>query len=120
MLKSINTKTVIISAVAVICAGIGAYVVKTTSGERNQELRQIISMINEEKDIITVLEADWSYLTRPSRIQHLSREMLSFAPIEAKRILTLDALERAKGGTNVGSGGDDSTLFQIKEIKGLE
>lgn len=113
MLKSFKLRPIIFGAVAITCAGVGAYMMKSTAIDRTQELREITAQIEEEKDRITVLEADWSYLTRPSRIQHLSREMLSFAPVAAERILTLNALEHRNDS-------DDTELFQIKEIKGLE
>ena len=76
-------------------------------------MRVIEAQIDEEKSRITVLEADWSYLTRPSRIQHLAKEMLDFAPVEPERILTLDRID---GETTT----EDDELFQIKTITGIE
>jgi hypothetical protein len=98
---------------AVVFAGVSSYVIKTAVLEREQELQTIRSEIDEEEDRITVLEADWSYLTRPSRIQHLSKEMLSFAPVEPGRILSLESLNNA-------SSSSDDDLFKIKTIKELE
>ena len=80
-----------------------------------QALGLLNAQISEEKDKITVLEADWSYLTRPARIQQLSREMLSFAPVEPERILTLDALDTPSSTED-----EDNNLFQIKTIQGVE
>ena len=115
MQKTKSMKTVIIGGAIITAAGVGAYMMKSIALEQEQELALINAQISEEKDKITVLEADWSYLTRPARIQQLSREMLSFAPAEPERILTLDALDIPSE--------DDETnnrLYQIKTIQGVE
>ena len=56
------------------------------------------------------------HLTRPSRIQSLSKEMLSFAPIEPQRILTLDMLD----GQNASANQDNEPLYHIKVIEEIE
>lgn len=109
-----NTRTMIIGTIAIVVAGVGAYVVKTTALDREQELRALNRQIAEEQDRITVLEADWSYLTRPSRIQHLSQEMLAFKPVKPERILTLDTLDGDAASSQ------DEGLFQVNNIKGIE
>jgi len=88
-------RSFILGALLIVAAGIGAYMIKSHVIGKEQELRAILAQIEAERDRITVLEADWSYLTRPARIQQLSREMLSFAPVTPDRILTLDILEAA-------------------------
>lgn len=115
MLKTKSMKSMIIGGAIITSAGVGAYMMKSIALEQEQELSLIKAQINEEKDKITVLEADWSYLTRPSRIQQLSKEMLSFAPVEPERILTLDALETPPEGTE-----NNNNLYQIKTIQGVE
>ena len=114
MIKIRNMKSILLGGVIITMAGVGAYMMKSIALEREQELELLKAQISEEQDKITVLEADWSYLTRPARIQQLSREMLSFAPVEPSRILTLDAL----GEIDQQEEETDSKLFQIRTIKG--
>ena len=114
MLKTKSMKAFLFGGVVITVAGIGAYMMKSIVLEQEQELALINAQISEEKDKITVLEADWSYLTRPARIQQLSRDMLSFAPVEPERILTLDTLDLQKSEDR------DDKLFQINTIKGVE
>jgi len=116
MIKIRNMKSILLGGVIITMAGVGAYMMKSIALEREQELELLKAQISEEQDKITVLEADWSYLTRPARIQQLSREMLSFAPVEPSRILTLDAL----GEIDQQEEETDSKLFQIRTIKGVE
>ncbi|XDZ66284.1 hypothetical protein AB8880_02490 [Alphaproteobacteria bacterium LSUCC0684] len=92
-------RSFILGALLIVAAGIGAFMIKSHAIEKEQELAEILAQIEAEKDRITVLEADWSYLTRPARIQHLSREMLSFEPVTPDRILSLDIFDKAKGTT---------------------
>ena len=115
MLKTKSMKSVIIGGVIITAAGVGAYMMKSIALEQEQKLALISAQISEEKDKITVLEADWSYLTRPARIQQLSRDMLSFAPVDPERILTLDTLD-------IPSIEEDSenNLYQIKTIQGVK
>lgn len=111
-----RTASMLLICVATLALGVGTYVVEQMILEREQKITTLNAKIKEEQDRITVLEADWSYLTRPSRIQSLSKEMLSFAPIEPKRILTLDMLD----GDNSNTDQDDETLFHINVIEEIE
>ena len=111
-----RTASMLMICVVTLALGVGTYVVEQMILEREQKIATLKAKIKEEQDRITVLEADWSYLTRPSRIQSLSKEMLSFAPIEPQRILTLDMLE---GGDAAPSSKDDS-LYQITVIEEIE
>ena len=111
-----RTTSIFLICLVTLGLGIGTYVVEQMILEREQKITALNAKIKEEQDRITVLEADWSYLTRPSRIQSLSKEMLSFAPIEPQRILTLDMLD----GDNTNADQDDETLFHIKVIEEIE
>lgn len=87
-----RARSFLLSALVIMLAGVCAYWIKSQAIEKEERLEVIEARINAEKDRIMVLEADWSYLTSPDRIQRLSGEMLSFAPVEPERILTLDHL----------------------------
>lgn len=111
-----RTTSMLLIGVIVLGLGVGTYVVEQMILEREQKITALNAKIKEEQDRITVLEADWSYLTRPSRIQSLSKEMLSFAPIEPQRILTLDMLD----GNNASANQDNEPLYHIKVIEEIE
>ncbi len=111
-----RTTSMLLIGVIVLGLGVGTYVVEQMILEREQKIAALNAKIKEEQDRITVLEADWSYLTRPSRIQSLSKEMLSFAPIEPQRILTLDMLD----GQNASANQDNEPLYHIKVIEEIE
>lgn len=111
-----RTTSMLLIGVIVLGLGVGTYVVEQMILEREQKISALNAKIKEEQDRITVLEADWSYLTRPSRIQSLSKEMLSFAPIEPQRILTLDMLD----GNNASANQDNEPLYHIKVIEEIE
>lgn len=121
MLRMKSKTSILLICVVTIGLGIGVYVVEQMILEREQKMAVLNAKIKEEKDRITVLEADWSYLTRPSRIQNLSQEMLSFAPIEPQRILTLDMLEDSKDAPqNSNAKNQDNGLYQITVIEGAQ
>ena len=45
--------------------------------------------INTTKETLTALEAEWSYLTHPKRIERLSSTHLGLEPIKQEQILSL-------------------------------
>ena len=85
-------RSIILSALVVMVFAVANHWIKSEVITREEQLDALQASIATEENRIMVLEADWAYLTRPTRIEHLSRELLSFAPIEPKRILTLDAI----------------------------
>lgn len=101
-----------LAAVVVMVFAVANHWITSEVIDREEQLDQLRAQIETEENRIMVLEADWAYLTRPARIEHLSRDLLSFAPIEPKRILTLDAISNAdfEGASPVASG-----LFRISD-----
>ena len=89
-----RSRSILIGALVVLAAGVSVYWIKSAALEKQKYLSLIESRISTEENRIMVLEADWSYLTTPERIQRLSEEMLDFAPIAAERILMLENLDR--------------------------
>ena len=59
-------------------------------------LKTINTSIQNEKENINTLNAEWSYLTDPSRIEKLSAELLpNLTIIKAKDILYLDKIKES-------------------------
>ena len=97
MIKSIRIfYSILLSALVVMVFAVVNHWIKSEVIDREEHLETLEANIALEENRIMVLEADWAYLTRPSRIEHLSRELLSFAPIEPQRILSLDSIGNAE------------------------
>lgn len=72
--------------------GSGLYVVKRSIDARYDQLATLQQDIASEKNKSAILNAEWSYLTRPDRLLQLSDKLLSMRPIDADRILPLEAI----------------------------
>lgn len=73
-------------------AAIGLYRFKEQSAERAQQVQSLRAQIAEEHEHISLLNAEWTYLNQPDRIQELSRRHLELKRIEAGQIGTIDTL----------------------------
>ncbi len=54
--------------------------------------RQVVKLktgINDERETIKLLDAEWSSLTRPDRLQRLAEEQLKLQPVKATQIISV-------------------------------
>jgi hypothetical protein len=89
-----RTSDTVLIAVMVAAAAF-TYKTKHEAENRRDEVRRIEAEIKLEEDTITLLKADWSLLTQPSRLQRLSevyQSELALQPVDAHQIVGLDAL----------------------------
>lgn len=89
-----RTSDIVLIAVMVAAAAF-TYKTKHEAEDRQTTLRTIEQQIRFEEDTIDLLNADWSLLTQPSRLQKLSqiyRDQLALQPLEANQIIGLDEL----------------------------
>jgi hypothetical protein len=89
-----RTSDIVLIAVMVSAAAF-TYKTKHEAEERLAEVRRIEADIRYEEDTIDLLQADWSLLTKPSRLQKLSATYsaeLGLQPVEARQIVGLDEL----------------------------
>ena len=89
-----RTSDIVLIAVMVAAAAF-TYKTKHEAEDRHTTLRQIEQQIRFEEDTIDLLNADWSLLTQPSRLQKLShvyQDQLALQPLEANHIIGLDEL----------------------------
>jgi hypothetical protein len=73
-----------------IVAAAGTYKIKAEANGKQNEIRRIEKQIGVEEDTIDLLEADWSMLTQPERLQQLVEKHageLSLQPIEAHQVV---------------------------------
>ncbi|QPC88766.1 hypothetical protein GA830_16675 [Mesorhizobium sp. NBSH29] len=71
------------------------YKIKHEAEARRDEVRKIEAQIKLEQETITILKADWSLLTQPSRLQRLAgvyEGQLHLKPVEAKQFVGFDQL----------------------------
>lgn len=92
-------RTIDIVLIAVMVSA-AAFTYKTKHDAERQlaEIRQLQNDIRYEQDTIDVLEADWSLLTQPSRLQRLSeifQSELELQPVEAHQIVEIVDLPAA-------------------------
>ncbi|MBO6917238.1 MAG: hypothetical protein JJ858_02300 [Rhizobiaceae bacterium] len=85
--------------VAVLAATAYTFQIKHESEERLAEIRKLEAEIKTYKDTIDLLEADWSLLNQPSRVQKLIevfQDQLQLTTTEADQIVQHDELPRIK------------------------
>jgi cell division protein FtsL len=80
-----------------ICLVLGlvalAYVIYQSKYEAHALDERIIVLnkeIEDERDALAVLRAEWSLLNRPERIERLAKKYLKFAPAQPQQLVILD------------------------------
>ena len=89
-----RTSDIVLIAIMVSAAAF-TYKTKHEAETRRDEVRKIEAAIRFEQDSMTVLRADWSLLTQPSRLQKLTelyQDQLVLVPLEAHQIVGIDEL----------------------------
>jgi len=83
----------------VVAVGYAMFQVKYEVMQQEQTLAGLNKQILDDREQIRVLTAEWSYLTRPSRIEELSARFLHLGNLGSAQILPLSAVpERADAG----------------------
>jgi cell division protein FtsL len=68
------------------------YQVKYEARGLDAEIASIGKKIDEERDAIAVLRAEWSLLNRPERIERLAQKYLKLAPAKPLQLVTIDTV----------------------------
>lgn len=80
---------------AMVAAAAFTYVTKHGAEAELREIGRLQAAIRFEEETITLLQADWSLLTQPSRIQQLAEayhEQLQLVPVESHQFGRLQEL----------------------------
>ena len=86
----------------VVAVGYAMFQVKYEVMQQEQTLAGINKQIADDRDQIRVLNAEWSYLTRPSRIEELNARFFHLGNVNATQILPLIVVpERADAGATL-------------------
>jgi len=92
MLRFLNIAAIL----ALVGSAIYAYSIKYQTSYRAEQIAKTKLEIKAERDAIGVLRAEWSFLTRPERIQQLSDRYLDLQPLAVDKIVSARSLpERA-------------------------
>jgi cell division protein FtsL len=68
------------------------YQVKYEARGLDTEIGSLGKQIDEERDAIAVLRAEWSLLNRPERIERLAQKYLKLGPAKPTQLVTLDTV----------------------------
>jgi len=72
----------------------GLFHVKYEVASLEEELGRLNAATLREQNQIHVLEAEWSYLNRPSRLEELAERYLELKPLAPEQLTTLSALPK--------------------------
>ena len=85
-------RLILLGTILTAILGTTLYQVKIGIDAREASLLQLEREIRDTEREIAVLEAEWAYLSRPERVLELSDRMLKMKPIDADRILPIEAI----------------------------
>lgn len=87
-------RSTLLWSVLCIAVVIGLFVVKHRVQDLEDRLHALNAEILADRDATQVLEAEWSYLNQPARLETLSRKLLGMEPPTADQTVTLEELRR--------------------------
>ncbi len=88
MLRCVNICLVL----GLVALAYGIYQVKYEARGLDADIAALGKKIDEERDAIAVLRAEWSLLNRPERIERLAQKYLKLAPSKPFQLVTLDTV----------------------------
>lgn len=88
MLRFLN----VVAIVALIGSAVYAYSIKYQTMLRAEQINKMKREVKAERDAVAVLRAEWSFLTRPGRVQELADKYLDLQQLSVAQIVTAQAL----------------------------
>ena len=85
-------RIVLLFAFVLVCLGTSLYMITHSYDSRADDLARLEAQITFENQQSAILNAEWSYLSRPERVLSLSSDLLSLQPISTDRVLPLEAI----------------------------
>jgi cell division protein FtsL len=79
-------------AAAVIVVGYAMFEVKYDVMQQEDQLQRINHKIAASREAVRVLNAEWSFLTQPSRLNDLAKRYLDLVPIGTQQLTTIAAI----------------------------
>ena len=87
---------VLLSCFLIAVLGSGLYFAKLSVDEQYRTLKQLKHEIKSQTEHNYVLQAEWTYLTRPERLLKLSQSLLGMNSIAPERILPISSIPMAR------------------------
>jgi cell division protein FtsL len=88
MLRFLN----LVAIVALVGSALYAYSIKYQTILRAEQITKMKHEVKAERDAIAVLRAEWTFLTRPERIQQLADKHLDLQQLAVSQIVTAQAV----------------------------
>lgn len=85
-------RILLLIAVILVLSGTSLYMTTHSFDNRADELARLEAEIAFQNQQSAILNAEWSYLSRPERVLSLSSNLLSLTPISTDRVLPLEAI----------------------------
>ena len=85
-------RTMILSIGLALAAGAGVFHLKHEVMLLEQQLNHVNRATLEDQEAIHVLQAEWTYLNEPRRLEALTHKYLELAPLPAAHVITIDDL----------------------------
>ena len=106
-------RSTLLWSVLAISVVIGLFVVKHRVQTLEDRLHVLNADIITDRDAIQVMEAEWSYLNQPARLEALSKRLLGMnAPSAAQTVSMQELLEQSAP-----EGADTATLIEVAARK---
>jgi hypothetical protein len=102
----------------VALAGFGLFQLKYRVQGQEQELAHLFREIQNDRDQIQVLRAEWAHLNDPHRLADLARRYLDLAPVAGLQIVRFDTLPPRPTATveQAANSGDASVLALLTQL----
>ncbi len=89
-------RIVLTSCILIAVLGSGLYFAKLSVDDQYRILTQLQQEIKSQTEHNHVLQAEWTYLTRPERLLSLSQSLLGMDTITPERILPISSIPMAR------------------------
>lgn len=115
MIRFVN----IVALMVVVGAGVGLYQLKYNTEQVQAEVRRLEAQIAGDEAAIKVLKAEWTYLSRPERLERLSGRYLALSPTASAQVSrTIEDIPLRADITSVVAAGDDFRAIAPQLVHG--
>ena len=87
---SIVRRTTLLWSLLSVAVVVGLFIIKHRVQDLEDQLHALNAEILADRDATQVLEAEWSYLNQPARLEALSRKLLGMKPPTADQTVTME------------------------------